>query len=732
MEDINAQFRTACKAGDVDAVDGFLAGGAVDVSARDNAPLRYAACHNRLPIVRRLLALSADRGVDARAGDNAALRSVCYHGHVDVLWELLAITGPCAVDVHVKNEAPLRLACVNGRWRVVEALLSLSGSKEVDVSKLSPYAFAETCVMGHVEVVRLLLALHGRRRVQTHHNNEAAFAGACAHGHTEVVRALLGAREVDLNPVMAPDALPFSAACKNGHLPVVMALLEVHGRQTVNVHAQDDCAFYMAACANRIPVVLALLALIGPRRIPGAARSLALTAVCKAGHTTLAVHLLSLGVPATHNDSACFHAACAGGHLDIVRVLLGLDPPGAVNVHPNCCPGFVQACTAGHTSVVQELLGMDGHRRLLLYLPDAEKRLEPRLPPLGLPAFEAACTHNHTGVVRTLMALTGDRAVPKHALTAGVHAACRLGHTAVMEQLISNPATRVLAPSLNMACERGYTDIVRMALALKGRRRVNVHAFHERCFRGACSRGQEGVVRELLALQGVSGEVDVHVNEDVAFREACNYKHVGVVRLLLQLTGKREVTPALTLYALREAVHTSQPRLLQALLELDGDRMVDITPVLQDLVWSNYDYNVGLILLRLPVSRGLLTMGNSFNEYITSCLVKVPRQPFNPGVRDFWRDMLRPGGIVGHAVHIGAVAERRLSFARAVGGKEPQVTPPKPIAEPSGKSSVDLLAAVMAAQHAYDRRQSVLRHRAARRPQLVRLAQLQRKLDQGV
>jgi len=61
-------------------------------------------------------------------------------------------------------------------------------------------------------------------------------------------------------------------------------------------------------------------------------------------------------------DSACFRAACAGGHADVVRYLLSLEGDLAVDPTARQSEAFREACARGHTGVVQVLLSAPGVR----------------------------------------------------------------------------------------------------------------------------------------------------------------------------------------------------------------------------------------------------------------------------------------------------------------------------------------------------------------------------------
>ena len=65
--------------------------------------------------------------------------------------------------------------------------------------------------------------------------------------------------------------------------------------------------------------------------------------------------------------------------------------------------------------------------------------------------------------------------------------------------------------ALQLACQAGRLEVVRLLLTLEGDRRVNVHAENELAFRQACTGGHARVVRLLLALKG-DRRINVHAS----------------------------------------------------------------------------------------------------------------------------------------------------------------------------------------------------------------------------
>lgn len=193
--------------------------------------------------------------------------------------------------------------------------------------------------------------------------------------------------------------------------------------------------------------------------------NMALRTACARGSVRDVLTALRAGADVHENNEAAFCAACAGGHVDMARLLLSLSGSHRVDTARAMAADmnpFQLACANGHVKMVQLLLALEGERRVNVHAGNERA--------LGL-----ACWGGHTEVVRLLLRLEGERRVDVHALGEG---------------------------AFQWACERGHTQIVQLLLQLGGDRRVNVHVWNEVAFRTVCERGYTDTVRLLLRLRG--------------------------------------------------------------------------------------------------------------------------------------------------------------------------------------------------------------------------------------
>jgi len=60
-------------------------------------------------------------------------------------------------------------------------------------------------------------------------------------------------------------------------------------------------------------------------------------------------------------------AACKGGNLDIVNLLLELKDDRQIRIHDRGNEAFESACRAGHIHIVRRLLELEGDRRVTVH-----------------------------------------------------------------------------------------------------------------------------------------------------------------------------------------------------------------------------------------------------------------------------------------------------------------------------------------------------------------------------
>ena len=119
-----AELMTACKAGDLGAVQGLvphMPSGAWGRHILTDAFV-HACNHGRLAVVQWLAAGGHGRAVDVHVDGDMRLKCACSHGHLAVAKWLVSLG---TVDIHCFADAPFWLACEYGHWGLARWLLTL-------------------------------------------------------------------------------------------------------------------------------------------------------------------------------------------------------------------------------------------------------------------------------------------------------------------------------------------------------------------------------------------------------------------------------------------------------------------------------------------------------------------------------------------------------------------------------------------------------------------------------
>ncbi len=203
---------------------------------------------------------------------------------------------------------------------------------------------------------------------------------------------------------------------------------------------------------------------------------------------------------------------------------------------------------------------------------DAEK---PRLQSehTGL-AFVTACSQGHLEIVHELLALTGVRQVDVHAQGDG---------------------------GLLQACYGGHVAVVKVLLALDGERAPTPDIVTDDAVSWTSSGGHVSVLRELLALRGAYLVPTEELN--TALASACCHGHLDMMQLLLDLEGDRAVdVNAMRGAPFGMACTWGQLEAMRLLLALTGDRTVDVR------ARDDYALRVACDRGRFEVARELLAL----------------------------------------------------------------------------------------------------------------------------
>ena len=212
--------------------------------------------------------------------------------------------------------------CQAGNLATLEDMLTMM---QLDIHFGDEMGFCAACYTGQLGVVRLLLSLDGDRRVDVHAQREQGFVWACGQGHLEVAQLLLsleGDRRIDVHSM---EEAAFVDACRGGWHEVVQLLLSLTDDRRIDVHVMDNVALTSACRHGKLEVLRLLLALEGDRNM-------------------------------LRRNTAPLRQACTGGDPHVVRELLKVQGPHAMDVQLDRCAALRAAAGAGHGDIVGQLL----------------------------------------------------------------------------------------------------------------------------------------------------------------------------------------------------------------------------------------------------------------------------------------------------------------------------------------------------------------------------------------
>ena len=514
------------------------------------------ACAGGHLAVARWLAAAYDLGPeDARAGNCAPLRAACGGGHqVVAAWRADAFTLADA-DVCADGALVLRAACAGGHRATAEWLAARYaglGARRRDLAR----ALQAACAGGHLATAQWLAAAFGLGPADARADSNAALRGACRQGACAVAAWLADAFGLGPADARAGDSAALRAACAGGHLGVARWLVARFGLGPADAHLDRALA---AACAGGH---LAVVRWLGDPAWAFCRRSLAgaaATAAASAGACLAIVprrpdapRALWPGAGAgerRQNAHAALRAACAGGHLGVVR---WLTDAGGVDIRGG--HGRRQNAHAAYAAIHAALEGppcddgaLDDVATLLHRLAQGHGFERDHWPRLWGAALASARDRADARLLARLYTppletYTRGRPLPPGgaaALWAAALAAARgRADTRLLELLWAPPLRRALRAAgmlldpgraLEVACVEGRLGDARLLAAW----RPPPPAEQFRALCAAAVAGCPGSAQWLAALQGGVGRTGVIA----AFHLACRYGNLEAGQELSDAAG---------------------------------------------------------------------------------------------------------------------------------------------------------------------------------------------------
>ncbi|XP_053348677.1 transient receptor potential cation channel, subfamily N, member 1 [Clarias gariepinus] len=362
--------------------------------------------------------------------------------------------------------------------------------------------------LGHMEVVTLLLKSNARVDVFDEEGKSALHLAA-QQGHEEIADILLSYKAfVNAKTKLGLTALHLSAQTGSSHL--VELLIMTHEASTDTLTLRQQTSLHLAAISGKLDACNSLLnfgADITAKDIDG---QTPLHLAAENDHSDVVKlflkHRPELATLPNKEGVTCINIAAAKGSVTVIQELLKFSQGNASTLHNKVngsCPLHL-AAAGGHTEVVKVLLEAGASAK--------EEDSD------GMTAAHLAAQNGHTDILEVLKAkVCLNITSSKTGLTA-LHVAAGFGQVDFVRAILTDvPATICTKPSGSDATrnyqlhdESGYTPL---------------HI--------AAKSGDENVVRLLLNSPGVTADAETNLERFTPLHLAAQHGHTAVVGLLL-------------------------------------------------------------------------------------------------------------------------------------------------------------------------------------------------------
>ncbi|XP_006635908.3 transient receptor potential cation channel, subfamily N, member 1 [Lepisosteus oculatus] len=502
-----------------------------------------------IAIVRILMECDADVSAATKVSGETPLHYCARVGNADVLLEILKSLKSSqlqqAVNKHAKNGwSPLLLAAEQGHKQIVKILLQ--NHARVDVfDEHGNAALHLVSGKGHEEIADILLSHKAFVNAKTKLGMTPLHLGA-QNGYNRLVRMLVETHMAGIDALSLNKQTPLHLAALNGQLEVCSSLLnmradvnatDIHGQTPLHLAAENDHSEVVKLFLNHRPE-LATLANVEGATCAHIAASKGSVAVIK--------ELLKFnkgGMTSAHNKtngSSPVHLAAAGGHTEVVKVLLEAGA-SAAEENAEGMTAIHLAAKNGHTHVLEALKGSIS---LKIYSTKT-----------GLTALHVAACFGQTDFVREILTKVPAtmRSEPPQSSTEGqpgreplaesgltaLHLAAQSGHEGLVRLLLNCPGVQADAETnlqgstpLHLAAQNGHTEVVGLLLS---KATSHLHLKDKRgrtCLHLAAANGHVNMVRVLLGQGAEINDIDKSGWTPLHFAAKSGF--LGMVRFLVE------------------------------------------------------------------------------------------------------------------------------------------------------------------------------------------------------